>query len=358
MTVAADVVRLASGIVGGELPVRVRGWDGSEAGSLAVGAPVLVLRSPRALRHLLWSPGELGLARAYVLGDVDVEGDLDDGLRRMWTLAGSASRHRTGERGRVHLGWGDCVAAVTTAARLGAVGPPPRRPASEARRSHVGRGRLHSRARDRAVIAHHYDLSNEFYELVLDEHMAYSCAYFRSPGVTLAEAQRAKLELICDKLGLTPGMRLLDVGCGWGSLSLYAARVRASGSRGSPSRPSSATSSASASPTAGCSTSSTSSCSDYRDVAADGAFDAAASVEMGEHVGDEQYPEFLARLHGAVRRGGRVLIQQMSPHAGHAGWWAVHRGVHRPRHAHAAARRDRLPRGACRLRGVPRRGDA
>ena len=103
---------------------------------------------------------------------------------------------------------------------MGAIGPPPKRPASEARLT----GRLHTRGRDKAAIAHHYDLSNEFYELLLDEHMAYSSAYFTDDGQSLHDAQTAKLDLICRKLGLQQGQRLLDVGCGWGSLILYAAR--------------------------------------------------------------------------------------------------------------------------------------
>ena len=108
--------------------------------------------------------------------------------------------------------------AALRAVRLGAVGLPPPAPVSEARLS----GRLHTRRRDQAAIAHHYDLSNDFYRLLLDEHMAYSSAYFTHAGQSLHEAQTAKLDLICRKLGLEAGMHLLDVGCGWGSLILYA----------------------------------------------------------------------------------------------------------------------------------------
>src|SRR4029079_4333606 len=109
--------------------------------------------------------------------------------------------------------------AALPALQLGAVGPPPAPPAAEARLT----GRLPTRGRDRAAIAHHYDLSNDFYRLLLDEHMAYSSAYFVDPDQPLHEAQTAKLDLICRKLGLRAGMRLLDVGCGWGSLICYAA---------------------------------------------------------------------------------------------------------------------------------------
>ena len=128
---------------------------------------MLVIRSRRALRRLLWAPGELGLARAYVSGDIDVEGDLADGFRRVWQLA-PAQRPDTARRRSAPAA---ALRAAAAAARLGAIGPRPTPPASEARLPAA----LHSRARDRAAISHHYDLSNEFYELLLDEHMAYSC---------------------------------------------------------------------------------------------------------------------------------------------------------------------------------------
>lgn len=151
-------------------------------------------------------------ARAYITGDLDVDGDLADGLRRAWTMARSQPVAAVTARAR--------MAAAVQAVRLGAIGLPRSAPASEARLS----GRLHTRRRDRAVIAHHYDLSNEFYQLLLDDHMAYSAAYFTEQGQSLHDAQTAKLDMICRKLGLEKGMRLLDVGCGWGSLILYAAK--------------------------------------------------------------------------------------------------------------------------------------
>ena len=300
----AGLVREAVGI---ELPVRLRAWDGSEAGP--AGGPVLVIRSRRALRRLLWAPGELGLARAYVTGDIDVEGDLADGFRRAWKLA--RSRPTTG----VQLGLAGKAKAALAAARLGAIGTPPAPPATEARLS----GGLHTRLRDRAAIAHHYDLSNEFYELLLDETMAYSSAYFTDPDLSLVDAQRAKLDLICRKLDLKPGMRLLDVGCGWGSLILHAAEhygVHATGitlsaqqrdkivkriaDRGLEGRVEVRL-------------------QDYREFgeqAADrGTFDAVSSIEMGEHVGEGQYPVYAGILINALKPTGRLLLQQMSRHA-------------------------------------------
>ncbi|MGV9316700.1 class I SAM-dependent methyltransferase [Streptomyces sp. NPDC003691] len=301
MRPAADrLAQLLGHVLPGPLPVRVRAWDGSLAGP--ADAPLVVLRSPAALRRVLWQPGELGLAEAYVAGDLDIDGDLADALSR----AGRHIRNRSTARPRPAA----LVAAAALALRLGAAGPPPPRPGGRARLS----GPLHSAARDRAAISHHYDLSNAFYVLLLDESMAYSCAYWTQPGTpgyTLADAQRDKLELICRKLGLRPGDRLLDVGCGWGSLTVHAARehgvhvtaVTLSGAQ--------------------------------RDFVAEravregvdglvdvrlrhwrhidgGGYDAAAAVEMGEHVGDAEYPAFAAKLHDALRPEGRLLIQQMS----------------------------------------------
>ncbi|GHD93440.1 SAM-dependent methyltransferase [Streptomyces naganishii] len=298
---AHRLAALAEDALGGPLPVRLRTWDGSETGPS--GTPVVVVRSRRALRRLLWEPGELGLAQAYVTGELDVEGDLGQGLRLLWAVV----RERGPRAPRT--AFTDRARALREAVRLGALGPRPPAPASQARL----RGGPHTRARDRAAISHHYDLSNDFYRLLLDDTMAYSCGYWtdEDPAAAPAAAQRAKLELICRKLALVPGARLLDIGCGWGSLSLYAAerhkahvtavtlsreqaayvreqvRERGLADRVEVLR------------------------QDYRDVAGAG-YDAVAGVEMGEHVGDAEYPAFAAALHRLVRPRGRVLVQQMS----------------------------------------------
>ncbi|WP_410616614.1 class I SAM-dependent methyltransferase [Amycolatopsis sp. lyj-109] len=298
-TTAHLLASFAAKLLGGPLPVGLRTWDGTRAGP--ENAPTVVLRHRRALRRLLYAPGELGLARAYVTGDLDVEGDLADGFRRIWALT------RTGELSQAKLGPRDWAEAVRLAARLGVAGLPPKPPAEEARLS----GKLHSLLRDRSAIAHHYDLSNAFYQLLMDESMAYSCAYFTSGSQSLEQAQHDKLELICRKLGLRPGMRLLDVGCGWGSLLVHAAKhhgVEAVGitlsaeqlqhvrgrlaqhdlaDRVEVRR------------------------QDYRELP-DAPFDAVASIEMGEHVGEVNYPAYAATLHRMVKPGGRVLLQQMS----------------------------------------------
>ena len=299
---AAGTIAWAASQAGVSLPVRVRAWDGSESGP--TGTPVLVLRSPLALRRILWRPGELGLARAYVTGDLDVEGDLTEGLRR----AGDAFRAaRPGlSPGRLA---GAASAAALAASRLGVFGPRPAPPDCELRQS----GRVHSRARDRAVIAGHYDLPPSFFRLILDPAMAYSCGYWTSsePGYGLAEAQRDKLDLVCGKLGLAPGRSLLDMGCGWGSLSVHAAQhyqaevtgvtlsAEQGGYVGARLRGLGLTGRARVL------------IQDYRDDVG-GPYDAIASLEMGEHVGATMYPAFCAALHARLRPGGRLLIQQMS----------------------------------------------
>jgi cyclopropane-fatty-acyl-phospholipid synthase len=288
-------------LFGGELPVRFRAWDGSEAGP--ADGPKVVLESKQALRRILWQPGELGLARAYVSGELAVEGDLTRGLREVRRM--TAGPQQAGSR----LSPAAWLAAARAGIALGIPGPRPPAPATEARLS----GRIHSRGRDRAVISHHYDVPAAFYELILDPAMAYSCALWTcdEPDYTLADAQRDKLDAICHKLELGPGRHLLDVGCGWGSLAIHAARsygarvtavtlareqaayvqkrVRDQGLGGLV----------------------TVRNEDYRDIGA-GQYDAAASIEMGEHVGDRQYPAFCSQLRGQLRPGGRLLIQQMS----------------------------------------------
>ncbi|MFD0026536.1 class I SAM-dependent methyltransferase [Streptomyces sp. NPDC058382] len=297
---------LVEQLLGGALPVRVRMWDGSETG--AADGPLVHVRSRRALRRLLWEPGELGLAEAYITGDVDIEGDLADGLRAM--------RLAVRERGLrpPRPGIGDRLRAARTAVRLGAVGPRPPVPAARAGLHGV----LHSKSRDRAAISHHYDLSNAFYALLLDETMAYSCGYWTSdaPGYGPADAQRDKLELICRKLDLRPGSRLLDIGCGWGSLTLYAAerhRVRVTAVTLAAEQAAHVRTQVAE---RGLEDLVEVRCCDYRDIdrapGHEGGYDAVSTVEMGEHVGDAEYPAFTATLHAMVRPRGRVLVQQMS----------------------------------------------
>src|ERR1700704_6506628 len=199
------VATLVEDILGSDLTIGVQAYDGSTAGP-AHGPATLVVRSPDALRRLMTAPGELGFGRAYVAGDLDIEGDIFAALELRDRLSGSRLE-------RKHL--------VALARLLGVTGLRwVRPPAVEARLN----GRLHSKGRDAAAIAHHYDVSNAFYRTVLGPSLTYSCAVWESPDAGLEAAQTAKHELVSRKLGLEPGMRLLDVGCGWGSMLLHAAQ--------------------------------------------------------------------------------------------------------------------------------------
>jgi cyclopropane-fatty-acyl-phospholipid synthase len=276
--------------------LRLRAWDGSQAGP--PGAPVVVIRSRQALQRILWRPGELGLARAYISGDLDFEGDLTEGLRRVWgTLRDAPARGLAPA----------AAAAVKAVAELKLLGPPPPPPACELR----VRGRLHSRARDQAVIAGHYDVTAAFYQLILDPSMAYSCAYWDPAQQTVEDAQRAKLKLICRKLQLEPGQTLLDMGCGWGSLTVHAATARIRVTGVTLSREQGGYARQRARGLGLALDRADIRIQDYRDPL-DGRYDAIASVEMGEHVGQAHYPQFCAALYDRLRPGGRLLIQQMS----------------------------------------------
>ncbi len=309
MSQASALLRLVEDSVGLSLPIRLRSWDGSEAGP--AGAPVVVIRNRRALRHVLWSPGELGVARAYVQGDLDVEGDLSEALRAAWDAVRDARvADRTAGRPRVRPG--QFARAAALAVRLGALGRRPPRPAAESALT----GELHSKERDLAAISHHYDLSNDFYELILDPNMAYSSGFHTTPEVTLEAAQTAKLHLVCRKLGLQPGMKMVDIGSGWGSLTLFAAEhygVQVTGVTLSVEQRDYVMDRAAE---RGLRDRVEVSLRHFRDLGASGVrdaeIDAIASIEMGEHVGDAEYVVFVDSIHRYLKPGGRVLIQQMS----------------------------------------------
>lgn len=287
-----QIADLVVGVLGDDLPVAIRAYDGSRAGPS--GAPAtIVLRSPDALRRILFAPGELGFARAYVAGDLDVEGDV---------FAALELRHRLP---RVRLGRDQWLAAarLVGASRL----RPPSRPAEEARLH----GRRHSKTRDAAAIAHHYDVSNEFFRIVLGPSLTYSCAVFPTPTARLEDAQAAKHELVSRKLGLQPGMRLLDVGCGWGSMVIHAARVHGVSAVGITISRRQAELAAKRVVEAGLADRVEIRLQDYRDVR-DGPYDAISSIGMYEHVGLAQLDVYLTRLFTLLRPGARLLNHGIS----------------------------------------------
>ena len=250
----------------------------------------VVLRSPEALRRIVTAPGELGFARAYVAGDLDIEGDVYEALKLL-------ERRRALSRILPEL--------LPIALDLGIDALRPLPPPPEEARL---RGRRHSKARDAAAIAHHYDVSNGFYRLVLGPSLTYSCAVFADPAATLEEAQEAKHELVARKLGLGEGMRLLDVGCGWGSMLVHAAERHGVSGVGITNSRRQAELARERVRAAGLGDRIEIHLADYRDVS-DGPYDAVSSIGMVEHVGHAQLELYLARLHALLRPEGRLLIQ-------------------------------------------------
>lgn len=249
----------------------------------------------------MWAPGELGLARAYVAGEIDLDGSVFDLLGVRDSLA--APR----EHVAVRVGAAGVARLVATAARLRLLGPPPPPPPEEARI----RGRLHSRARDRAAVTHHYDVGNDFYRLLLGPSLTYSCGYFPRPDTTLEEAQDAKHELVAAKLGLEPGMRLLDIGCGFGGMVLHAARTRGVTAVGVTVSPAQHALAAERVRAARLEDRVEIRLADYRDVD-DGPYDAVSSIGMFEHVGLDRMGEYFARIRGLLAPGGRLLNHAIS----------------------------------------------
>ncbi|MEU0838535.1 cyclopropane-fatty-acyl-phospholipid synthase family protein [Streptomyces sp. NPDC005962] len=308
---AARLADLAEEVLGAPLPLRIRAWDRSESGP--PGAPVLILRHRRALRRMLWKPGELGLARAWVAGDLDVEGDLYEALDQLagllWERSEPAAPRRTRLAAALRsLRDPKTRTAVRDLVALAGPGLPPAPPREE---TGATRGPLHTLRRDKQAISHHYDVGNDFYELVLGPSMVYSCAYWDRPDATLEEAQRAKLDLVCRKLALEPGQRLLDVGCGWGSMVLHAAReygVRAVGITLSEEQ---AVYARKRIADAGLTEKVEIRVQDYREID-DGPYDAISSIGMAEHVGSVRYAEYTGILHRLLAPGGRLLNHQIA----------------------------------------------
>ncbi|MCX5363017.1 cyclopropane-fatty-acyl-phospholipid synthase family protein [Streptomyces sp. NBC_00124] len=300
---ALRLKNLLEQLLGVPLPVRIRAWDGSQAGP--PGAPVLVVRNRRAVRRLLFKPGELGLARAWVAGDLDIDGDLYTALG---LISGLVWERDEGSRSLSEaLRDPQVRAAVRGLVKLGGVPLPPAPPREEVRR----RGHLHTKRTDRRAVSHHYDVGNDFYEIVLGPSMVYSCAYWESPHGTLEAAQHDKLELVCRKLGLTPGQRLLDVGCGWGSLAIHAAREHGVSVVGVTLSQEQASYARKRVAGEGLTDRVEIRVQDYRDVT-DGPYDAIASIGMAEHVGADRYLEYARDLYALLKPGGRLLNHQIA----------------------------------------------
>ncbi|MFC3981888.1 class I SAM-dependent methyltransferase [Streptosporangium jomthongense] len=280
-------------VVGSEAGIRFRAYDGSKAGpdSADIGVEV---KSPIAVAYLAQAPGELGLARAYVSGHLDVDGDMYSLLARMWSLT---------------------INDITTAQKVAAiralgvkplmmrVPPPPQ----EVRRSMLAKmGSRHAKQRDAEAIHHHYDVSNKFYSWVLGPSMAYTCAVYPTEESSLEEAQYAKFDLVAKKLGLKPGMRLLDVGCGWGGMVMHAAREYGVKALGVTLSRQQAEWAQKAIAEAGLSELAEVRHMDYRDVQESG-FDAVSSIGLTEHIGKDQLPFYFKFLYGKLVPGGRIL---------------------------------------------------
>jgi cyclopropane-fatty-acyl-phospholipid synthase len=300
-------------VVDGALPIRIELWDGSALGPTD-GPGTVVVRSPDAVRRLLWSPGELGLARAFVAGDIEIEGDIFAMINALEGLArrrggapegnqGDARRHA--RRANVRA----MASALRAARRLGALGPPLTVPDEEARFV----GRRHTPRSDARAISHHYDIGNGFYRMVLGPSMTYSCARFAEPTMTLEEAQRSKHEIICRKLGLheRPEMRLLDVGCGWASMALHAAGQHGAHAVGITLSAEQVEYARRRVDEAGLGDRVEIRLQDYRDLRGE-QFDAISSVGMFEHVGKARIEQYFSTLHGLLAPAGRLLNHAIS----------------------------------------------
>ncbi len=270
-------------------PFALRFWDGSGVEATEPGAPTFRFGSPQALAHVLRAPGELGLGRAYVAGLIEVD-DLDHALLVVDTFESPSLSLKAQAR----LGW-----ALLRACGLVA---PPRAPAVELRL----RGERHTLSRDRRAVQYHYDVGNDFFALFLDPSMTYSCAIFSRGARTLEEAQEAKLELVCSKLGLKEGERVLDVGCGWGSFAIHAATLHGVRVLGVTLAERQAELARRRVREAGLEDRVEIRVADYRELVGE-RFDAIASIGMVEHVGEERIDLYASRLASLLTPHGRLL---------------------------------------------------
>lgn len=278
-----------------ERPFTVRFWDGSELPATTGNGdgPVMSMRSPAAVAHMLRAPGQLGLGRAYAAGELEAD-DLD----KVIALLDAYKPAAIDRAARARL----ALAAVRACGLM----LPPRVPPAELQPS----GRRHSRERDARAIRHHYDVGNDFFRLFLGQTMTYSCAVWRG-AQTLDEAQRDKLELVCTKLKLKEGERVLDVGCGWGAFVMHAAREHGVSAVGITLSPAQAELARQRVQDAELSDRVEIRLADYRELAGE-RYDAIASIGMVEHVGSEQIDVYAHRLAALLPPGGRLLNHGIS----------------------------------------------
>jgi cyclopropane-fatty-acyl-phospholipid synthase len=275
-----------------ERPFTVEFWDGTKVPSTDGDGPTFSVRSPRAAAHALLAPGQLGLGRAYVSGELEVD-DMDAVIAMLDSWKPPA------------LDGADKRALLLASVRAMGLTRPPKRPAAELRPS----GRRHSKERDARAVRHHYDVSNEFFELFLGPTMVYSCAIWRGgEKKTLEEAQEEKLETVARKLALKEGDRVLDVGCGWGGFPLWAATKHGARVVGITLSPPQAEKARQRAEAAGVADRVEIRVMDYRDLPATGEkFDAIASIGMVEHVGAAQIEVYAQTLAAMLEPGGRLL---------------------------------------------------
>ena len=277
-----------------ERPFSIEFWDGGRVPATQPGTPTFFVRRASAIAHALRAQGPLGLGRAYVEGSLETD-DIDGAFLVVddWVPPAIESRQKA-----------RLLGALAVAALPAGI---PRRPATELLLS----GARHSPERDAEAVRYHYDVGNEFFALFLDESMTYSCALFSRGAQTLAEAQRAKLDLIAQKLELSPGQRVLDVGCGWGSFAIHAAREYGVSVTGITLSPSQAELARKLVADAGVGDRVEIRVADYRDLT-DEPFDAIASIGMAEHVGQTQIDDYVASLFRVLKPGGLVLNHAIS----------------------------------------------
>src|SRR3954468_1313708 len=272
-------------------PFTVEFWDGTQLPSSDGDGPTFRIRSPRAAAHVLRAPGQLGLGRAYVSGEIEVD-DMDAVIALLDTWDPPS------------LEGADKRALLLGAVRAAGITKPPPRPQAELR----PRGKRHSKERDARAVRHHYDVSNEFFELFLGETMVYSCAIFSRGATTLKEAQEEKLDTVARKLDIKEGERVLDVGCGWGGFPLWAATKYGADVVGITLSPPQAEKARQRAEEAGVADRVEIRVMDYRDLPATGEkFDAIASIGMVEHVGASQIEVYAQTLARMLEPGGRLL---------------------------------------------------